>query len=77
MRIPEEKPPTPEAVKQAEENFLPSKWWQAVDADGKMLMETSSIGDFKTYEVDKQEGVTFRHLYEKKTYRWVEENPFQ
>jgi hypothetical protein len=75
MRI-VEYPKSEVETEQEKENFYPAKWWQAIDADGKLLAETSSRSDFKSLGLIGQEGVTFRRLYEKKEVKWVEESPF-
>jgi hypothetical protein len=68
--------PTEAERVQKEEGFEAGKWWQAIDADGKLLAETSSRSDFKHLGLDKLEGVTYRRLYERTERKWVEDNPF-
>lgn len=67
-------------IEQAKESFYPAKWWQARDAEGKLLAETSVRSDFEqlnlTGEQAQKDGVTFYRLYEKKEMKWVKEHPF-
>jgi hypothetical protein len=53
----------------------PTKWWRAIDADGKVLAETSDPEDFETLELIGKRGVTFQRLYERRLDEWVEEKP--
>jgi len=77
MRI-VEYPKSDVEFQQEKEGFAPSKWWQAIDAEGNLLMETSVRSDFNSehHGVLDEKGVTFRRLYEKTERRWVEEHPF-
>jgi hypothetical protein len=65
-------------IEQEKEGFKPSKWWQAIDAEGRLLMETSVRSDFKSeyHGVMEDKGVTFRRLYERLETKWVDEHPF-
>lgn len=73
MRIPSYKP-TKAELEQKEEGFEAGKWWQALDAEGNLLAETSVRSDFKNLDLIGQEGVTFRRLYERVERKWVVED---
>lgn len=74
MRIPEY-PQSEVEIEQEKEGFGYTRWWRAVDAEGKLLMETSNRNDFETYGVLDQDGASIQRLYEKVERRWVDERP--
>lgn len=73
MRIPFYKP-TKAELEQKKEGFEAAKWWQALDAEGNLLAETSVRSDFKNLGLIGKEGVTFRRLYERTERKWVVED---
>jgi hypothetical protein len=78
MRIPEQPTPSDQGKALLKDGYESTKWWQALDADGQLLAETSTRSDFKNLNLLGQEGVTIQHLYRKvvTTNTWVEEPPF-
>lgn len=52
------------------DGFYPTGWWRAIDANGKILAETSSAKDFDTLGITGREDVTIQRLYEKTENEW-------
>lgn len=79
MRI-VEYPKSEVEIEQEKDGFYPAKWWQARDAEGELLAETSVRSDFKNLDLlgiqAQKDGVTFHRLYEKTQRKWVSEHPF-
>ena len=59
-----------------EEGYLPTDQWKATDINGRLLIATRKIQDFKDMHLHNMTGVTIIRNYMKVENTWIREDPF-
>lgn len=59
-----------------ESGFLPTNLWKATDINGRLLLATQNIQDFKDQHLHNKTGVTIIRNYVKTENTWIREDPF-
>lgn len=68
----------PHAARNAyiDEGYLPTDQWKATDINGRLLIATRNIQDFKDLHLHNKTGVTIIRNYLKIENTWIREDPF-